>query len=152
MTRLTRDGTAEPVSLYQILRQARTETEKSTFSLFSWPRAGLATLHGWSIPVLCYMWWLYMLYLPPVCTAPCPPPWPTAPWTPPGRRYFLRGPRVDRSQTFLENKKKGRHVFNVATSDKQSRKKAVSGNILETWKNTTSNTWMEIIEIQSDNG
>ena len=28
------------------------------FSLFSWPRAGLATLPGWSI--LCYMWWPYL--------------------------------------------------------------------------------------------
>ena len=39
--------------------QARTGTGEYSFSLFSWPRAGLATLPGWSI--LCYMWW-------PTCT------------------------------------------------------------------------------------
>ena len=51
MNRLTRDGTAEPVSRDQILRHAR--RQGNTFSLFSWPRAGLATLSGWSI--LCYI-------------------------------------------------------------------------------------------------
>ena len=35
--------------------QARTRTGKHWFSLFSWPRAGLATLPGWSIPLL-YVW------------------------------------------------------------------------------------------------
>ena len=38
--------------------QARTGTGECSFSLFSWPRAGLATLSGWSI--LCYMWWPYI--------------------------------------------------------------------------------------------
>ena len=38
--------------------QARTGTREYSFSLFSWPRAGLATLPGWSI--LCYMGWPYM--------------------------------------------------------------------------------------------
>ena len=38
--------------------QARTGTGKCWFSLFSWPRAGLATFPGWSI--LCYMWWPYI--------------------------------------------------------------------------------------------
>ena len=38
--------------------QARTGTGEYSFSLFSWPRAGLATLPGWSI--LCYMWWPYI--------------------------------------------------------------------------------------------
>ena len=38
--------------------QARTRTGEYSFSLFSWPRAGLATLPGWSI--LCYMWWPYI--------------------------------------------------------------------------------------------
>ena len=56
MSGLTRDGTAEPVSLDQILRHAR--GQGNIFSLFSWPRAGLATLLGWCI--LCYMWWPYI--------------------------------------------------------------------------------------------
>ena len=38
--------------------QARTGTGECSFSLFSWPRAGSATLPGWSI--LCYMWWPYI--------------------------------------------------------------------------------------------
>ena len=38
--------------------QARTGTGEYSFSLFSWPRAGLATLPGLSI--LCYMWWPYI--------------------------------------------------------------------------------------------
>ena len=38
--------------------QARTGTGECSFSLISWPRAGLATLPGWSI--LCYMWWPYI--------------------------------------------------------------------------------------------
>ena len=38
---------ARPIS------QARTRTGKKSFSLFSWPRAGLATLPGWSILLLC---------------------------------------------------------------------------------------------------
>ena len=38
--------------------QARTGTGEYSFSLFSWPRAGLATLPGWSIP--CYTWWPYI--------------------------------------------------------------------------------------------
>ena len=38
--------------------QARTGTGECSFSLFSWPRAGLATLPGWSI--LCYMGWPYI--------------------------------------------------------------------------------------------
>ena len=37
---------------------ARTGTGGYSFSLFSWPRAGLATLPGWSI--LRYMWWPYI--------------------------------------------------------------------------------------------
>ena len=43
-SRLTRDGTAEPVLRDQILRRKR--EGKYSFSLFSWPRAGLATLPG----------------------------------------------------------------------------------------------------------
>ena len=35
--------------------QVRTGTGEYQFSLFSWSRAGLATLPGWSI--LCYTWW-----------------------------------------------------------------------------------------------
>ena len=35
--------------------QARTRTGKYSFSLFSWPRAGLATLPGWSILLLYVM-------------------------------------------------------------------------------------------------
>ena len=42
MSRLTRDGTAKPVSRDQILRR----TGKHSFFLFSWPGAGLANLHG----------------------------------------------------------------------------------------------------------
>ena len=38
--------------------QAHTGTGEYSFSLFSWPRAGLATLPGWSI--LCCMWSLYI--------------------------------------------------------------------------------------------
>ena len=38
--------------------QAQTGTGKYCFYLFSWPRAGLATLPGWSI--LSYMWWPYI--------------------------------------------------------------------------------------------
>ena len=38
--------------------QARTGTGECSFPQFSWPRAGLATLPGWSI--LCYMWWPYI--------------------------------------------------------------------------------------------
>ena len=37
--------------------QAPKRTGGYSFSLFSWPRAGLATITGWSI--LCYMWWPY---------------------------------------------------------------------------------------------
>ena len=47
MSRLPREGTAETVSR-DPNSQARTGTGKKTFSLFSWPRAGLATLPGWS--------------------------------------------------------------------------------------------------------
>ena len=54
MSRLMRDGTAEPISRDQI-SQARTGTGKYSFSLFSWPRAGLATLPGWSILLLYVM-------------------------------------------------------------------------------------------------
>ena len=43
MSRLTRDGTAETVSRDQILRHERGQGNIN-FSLFSWPRAGLATL------------------------------------------------------------------------------------------------------------
>ena len=53
-----RDGRtrlARPIS------QSRTRTGEYSFSLFSWPRAGLATLPAWSIP--CYMWWSY-IYIP----------------------------------------------------------------------------------------
>ena len=42
---------ARPIS------QARTGTGEYSFSLFTWPRSGLATLPGWSI--LCYMGWPY---------------------------------------------------------------------------------------------
>ena len=45
ISRLTRDGTAEPVSRDQILRRERGQG-KYSFSLFSWPRSGLATLPG----------------------------------------------------------------------------------------------------------
>ena len=38
--------------------QARTRTGEYSFSLFSWPRPGLAALPGWCI--LCYMWWPYI--------------------------------------------------------------------------------------------
>ena len=38
--------------------QARTRTGKYSFSLFSWPRAGLTTLPGWSI-LLLYVWPYY---------------------------------------------------------------------------------------------
>ena len=38
--------------------QARTGTGEYSFPLFSWPRAGLATLPGWSI--FYYMWWPYI--------------------------------------------------------------------------------------------
>ena len=48
MSRLTRDGTAELVSRDQILRRERGQGNIH-FSLFSRPRAGLATLPGWSI-------------------------------------------------------------------------------------------------------
>ena len=41
MSRLTRNRTDEPVSRDN--SQVRTGTEKYSFSLFSWPRAGLAT-------------------------------------------------------------------------------------------------------------
>ena len=46
-----------------IYSQARsTGTGENSFSPFSWPRAGLATLPGWSI--LCYnMWWRYIIYI-----------------------------------------------------------------------------------------
>ena len=37
---------------------ARTGSGEIHFPLFSWPRAGLATLSGWSI--LCSMWWPYI--------------------------------------------------------------------------------------------
>ena len=62
MSRLTRDGTAEPVSRGdRILRRERGQGN-IIFSLFSWPRAGLATLPGWSILLLlsvsrCCCWW-----------------------------------------------------------------------------------------------
>ena len=42
--------------------QARTGAGKQSFSLFSWPRAGLATLSCWCFS--CYMWWPY---IPGVC-------------------------------------------------------------------------------------
>ena len=61
--RLTRDGTAEPVSRDQILRREQGQAKK-TSSLLSWPRVGLATLPGWSI--LCYqhIWsYLYTTYI-----------------------------------------------------------------------------------------
>ena len=51
--RLTRDGTAEPVSRDQILRREQGHG-KVHFFLFSWPWAGLATLPGWSILCLLY--------------------------------------------------------------------------------------------------
>ena len=58
MSKLTRDGTAEPFWRDRTLRHARGQGNIH-FSLFSWPRAGLlATLPGWSI--LCYMWWPYI--------------------------------------------------------------------------------------------
>ena len=42
--------------------QARTGTGKCPFSLFSWPRAGSATLPGWSLPLPCCMWWPYNIH------------------------------------------------------------------------------------------
>ena len=43
--------------------QARTPIGKYYFSLFSWPRAGLATLPGWSI-ILLYVWlYIHTVYL-----------------------------------------------------------------------------------------
>ena len=56
MSRLTRDGTAEPVSRDQSFRREQ-EQGNNTFPLFSRPWAGLATLPGWS--TLCYKWWPY---------------------------------------------------------------------------------------------
>ena len=43
--------------------QARTWTGKCLFFLFSWPRAGLATLSGWSI-LLLYVWQYIERYRP----------------------------------------------------------------------------------------
>ena len=51
-----RDGWAR---LARPSSQARPGTGEYPFSLLSWPRAGLATLPGWSI--LCYMWWPYII-------------------------------------------------------------------------------------------
>ena len=51
LSRLTRDGTTKPVSRDQILRHAGDRA--ILFSLFSWPRAGLATLPGWFILAIC---------------------------------------------------------------------------------------------------
>ena len=55
MSRLTLDGTTETVSRDQILRRERGLTRKYSFSLFSWLRAGLVTLPGWSLRLLYVM-------------------------------------------------------------------------------------------------
>ena len=46
--------------------QARTGTGKNSFSLFSWPRAGLATLPGWPLPLLYVM--TIHTYLDNICS------------------------------------------------------------------------------------
>ena len=49
--------------------QARTGTGKKYFSLFSWPRTGLATLPGWSLPMLYVMTihtYIQVSLIPPV--------------------------------------------------------------------------------------
>ena len=51
MSRLTREGTAEPVSRDQILRRERGQG-KGIFPIQLEPRAELVTIPGWSI--LCY--------------------------------------------------------------------------------------------------
>ena len=47
-----RDGRTRPA---RPISQVRTGTGKYSFSLFSWPRAGLSTLPGWSLPLLYVM-------------------------------------------------------------------------------------------------